>query len=185
MADPSALDEWIESLIIGFFDSQLNIDIGAVEPQIPDVLEFNLFNSPIRAHRDNYYSAVASLDDGFIFHDNTSLDAIDFEYEQGFDVINGVSRSFYVAQLGNYNLENFGAVGQEPIVMQTLNQSSIFNFYLINFRFRTTQSALMDAYIELNDPKSDRKIYFVATDILFNPSGIENTARMELSLIHI
>ena len=179
MLDENAFLMWVKELIKDYIENENQIIIGAV---FPESIEINLFDTPTKAYYKGSYSATASVTNlPFILDDFPIMDAIDFEYAQGFDKINGVDRAFYVSQLGRYNQENFGAIGgQEPIAIQNAQNSSIFNIYVVNMRFYVNEPAKFDAYIELSDPKSDRKIYFEAKDITYNPDGLQE-ATMELA----
>ncbi|MEM9546236.1 MAG: SprB repeat-containing protein [Bacteroidota bacterium] len=183
MLDENAFQDWIQNLVKDYLKEEHNIYIGAVMPQgIPESFEIDLFNKPTKVHYQGYYNAVASsLNGADPVSDMNIMEAIDWEYRQGFEEINGVPRAYYVTQIGKYNQENFSSLaGMEPVAIQSIQQSSIFSIYLVNFRFHVNQPALVDAYIELADPKSDRKIYFSAKDIEYNPNGIES-ATMELA----
>lgn len=179
MLDENAFKQWIEEIIKEFLKEEHSIDIGAV---VPASFEIDLFDTPTKFNYHGGYNSVASTEENIdLISGHSVMDAIDFEYAQGFDKINGVTRGFYVAQLGRYNQENYASIGgQEPIAIQNVQQSAMFSIYLVNFRFFPNSPALVDAYIELNDPKSDRKIYFSATDVTYNPNGIES-ATMELA----
>lgn len=179
MLDENAFNDWIENIIREYLKE--NHDL-IVKSELPEFINFELFNQPVKAYYQGPYTSIASIDDAPFILNNFSLkDAIDFEYSQGFEEINGVHRGFYVAQLGKYNQKNYSSLGgQEPVFLQNVNQSSIYSIYLVNFRFYVDKPAEVDAYVELSDPKSDRKIYFSALDVKYNPEGIEK-ARMELA----
>lgn len=179
MLDENAFKSWIVNQIKDYIKSGQNITIGAATPQS---IELNLFNQPIKAYYSETGIAAQSIAmQPLMFENINVMDAIDYQYKSGTENIFGVNKGFYVAQLGKYNEFNYSSLGgQEPIMIQNVQKSSLYSIYLVNFRFFVDKPALVDAYLELNDPKSDRKIYFAAKNVEYNPDGIEK-ARMELA----
>ncbi len=102
---------------------------------------------------------------------------IAFDYLQGFKMVNGVHRAYYMeaicAERGRSPLTEANA-DLMPIVVQNIGSDGRTNrVYLDNIRFRVDQPALMDVYVVLDLPgSSGQRIVFESIDAEFTPNGL-------------
>jgi hypothetical protein len=143
----------------------------------------NLLILPVKHEYEyiDYYSSIASVDKTFtnLTHDERS--ELEFYLKQDFQTIKGIDRAFYLESLAKQI--NIGDVGNGvytlPITIEKQVGSLILTLILDKIRFNQN-GGIIDAYIVIEDPESQRKIVFKGLNIGFNTNGPTGNNKMFL-----
>ena len=176
--DPLLLSEWIAERLSEYNDNT-ETGIGWNEQR-----DDQLMNKRISIEEIQISPSWASTKDAIskLSNEDKSRE-IHFQLEQGVEYIGGIHRAFYLEEIARMNEENPETNGLLPISIE----NEIFGVrhrILIDRVSLTPSSAIMDAFIILDDPKNEhRRMVFRATNVEFTPAGFASNVT-QLSLVN-
>jgi len=157
------------------------------------------YNYPSMSPAGGYGQALAANLDGELGHlllaqamDMRSED-IAFEYRQGFRMVHGVHRAFYMEAITKARQMNrtTAATAHDTLLMPIEitnrgNDGKRYSVHLDNIVF-TPAGHTLDAYIVIETPFDGQKLVFEALDVAFTPAGpVLNPVKIQLANdIHI
>ncbi|MCB9316464.1 MAG: fibronectin type III domain-containing protein [Lewinellaceae bacterium] len=119
----------------------------------------------------------------------TRPEDIAFEFKQGFRIVNGVHRAYYLEGMANarrWKLTDWAVTANDSLLMpiEVTNRNSDgkqYKVYLDDIKFYTFKATL-DAYIIIETPFDGQKLVFEAQDVEFTPKGpVVNPVKIELA----
>ena len=177
-SDPDTFQAWLEEKIMELTLSTEET-IGHLEPEV------NFYQEDHSIDYDQWYSVVASVDDGLLVEASNSaaLAQLEFEFRQGFKYINGVHRAYYLEAIGNAREEVTMAMeerGLFPIEVTKVIGGKEITIYLDNVSVTTT-GGFCDAYLILDDLQNKgNRLVFEGLGIGFGPTGLTGSSFLSL-----
>ncbi len=162
---PEKFRKWLLNAILEYISQQENEDTGFI-----DNLEID--SNPSLLQNSAYYDALVSNDPGTMSKGST-LDALAFEYGQGFKTVMGYPREIVAETLRKYQLGS-GAENIESLL--PLNIDTSFNRFdisiLISSVVLNPTSASMDVAAVITDTENNQKIAFGAENLVLGAGAL-------------
>jgi len=101
---------------------------------------------------------------------------IAFEYLQGFRMVKGVHRAYYMDAISKARRQNLTPANPTLMPIEVANigtDGRTYRVFLDNIQFLVGQPATMDAYVVLELPSTGQRLVFEAQDVNFTPFGLE------------
>lgn len=200
IADPEYFFKWLKDQV------KLEVQYSYIELHGPGTtsienenFEIQNFTSPDKRKNYNSPSKNRGSVSGYLASDDPTFELLrqsaevryedlNFEYQQGFRMINGVNRAFYLEAIAGERARGTGETQANPYLMpiELLSYGEDgkgYRVYLDNIMFNPNSPATMDAYIVIDVPTNGSRIVFEAHEIQFTPKGLllSNGIKLELS----
>ncbi|MCB9310584.1 MAG: hypothetical protein H6567_11055 [Lewinellaceae bacterium] len=183
--DPDELEKWVLSAITSYLENKVGESIGmdeSSEPRKPSTYE-----PPAKIHREkSAYFNVASTDDDPFKYDFTPKPGEEeaWLYNQGFKVIKGVNRGYYLEEAYRQYQQQQLLGGEDDYVLQpillTKDTSGIkYNIYIDQIKLTPTNASL-DAYFIFKVPSTDKKLAMYAQNLNWGSGGLIGESSLHL-----
>ncbi len=101
---------------------------------------------------------------------------IAFEYLQGFRMVHGVHRAYYMDAISKARQQLLTPANPTLMPIEVANigtDGRTYRVFLDNINFLVGQPATLDAYVVLELPSTGQRLVFEAQDVNFTPFGLE------------
>lgn len=188
---PASFEEWLAGEVEKAVNLEYSQQYGSIGHIDKNLRNLPFFSPSARPNTYNHALMAANLE-GELGHLliaqalETRPEDIAFEYKQGFRLVNGVHRAFYMEAMLNARERNVWTTAHDSLLMpiDITNRGSDgkrYSVYLDNIKFYTFKATL-DAYIIIETPFDGQKLVFEALDVLFTPKGpVVNPIKIELA----
>lgn len=178
-ADATAFNNWILEQIDEYLKQAIAPeDTGMIDPSVK---EEHPFGYP--QHTFDQYGSTASLENTVTLSEDREvaiLEELNFQFQQGFEYINGVHRAFFLEELAKLQEETTDNGNLLPIQVSKHIGGYKYTIYLDGISF-TPNAAVLDAYLILEDSENTgRRLVFQVLDAYFGPAGLINESRLQL-----
>ena len=173
LQDPVKFRAWLLVSLLEFISNDSGVDYSHIDSSQENEEYYNLDQNPY-LQESKYYDALVSTGNE-VAGNSSRLEALSFEYEQGFSEIMGYPRPIVMEALRKYQLASASSMEIESLLPLSIDEStSRFDITIMvsDVRFYPTTATMDVAAVVTDKDNANQKIAFGADNISLSPGAL-------------